>query len=267
MTDVTADRGETTLFLLAHQDDEIAFAPLISRIKSKGQAVRIVYLTDGGVGGATPDLRSGESARALASLGVDAAEISFLGMELSVPDGQLFRRLSRVYDVLEAQSSTIGSLGEIYTLGWEGGNLDHDAAHVIALALAVARDRVHRTWQVAFYRAAGHGPPFFSLFAPLRANGPVSRLSLTPPESRLRLRLIRFFPSQWRSFVGLGPLLLWHALASPVLKVQPMKPRRLWERPAPGRLLYEQRSGVSFAEFAGCVTAFLGERGITPEHA
>ncbi|HTL49973.1 MAG TPA: PIG-L family deacetylase [Steroidobacteraceae bacterium] len=262
---MTADRGETTLFLLGHPDDEIAFAPLVSRIKSKGQIVRIVYLTDGGVGRATPDIRSTESVRALASLGVASAEIHFLGKDLSVPDGLLFRRLTPVYDALEAECSSIGSLGEIYTLGWEGGNLDHDAAHVIGLALAVARDRVHRAWQVAFYRAAGLGPPFFSLFAPLRANGPVSRLSLTRPESRLRLRLIRYFPSQWRSFVGLGPVLLWHALASPVLKVQPMKPRRLWERPAPGRLLYEQRSGVSFAEFAGCVTAFLGERGITPE--
>ena len=262
---MTADRGETTLFLLGHPDDEIAFAPLVSRIKSKGQIVRIVYLTDGGVGRATPDIRSTESVRALASLGVASAEIHFLGKDLSVPDGLLFRRLTPVYDALEAECSSIGSFGEIYTLGWEGGNLDHDAAHVIALALAVARDRVHRAWQVAFYRAAGLGPPFFSLFAPLRANGPVSRLSLTRPESRLRLRLIRYFPSQWRSFVGLGPVLLWHALASPVLKVQPMKPRRLWERPAPGRLLYEQRSGVSFAEFAGCVTAFLGERGITPE--
>lgn len=267
MPRVTAEGGETTLFLLGHQDDEIAFAPLISRIKSRQRPVRIVYLTNGAVGRATPEVRSAESTRALASLGVTSAEISYLGNDLSVPDGLLFRRFSRVYDALETECSAIASMGEVYALGWEGGNLDHDAAHVLAMALAIARDRVQRAWQVPFYRAAGLGPPFYSLFAPLPANGPVSPLSLTRQESRLRLRLIRYFPSQWRSFVGLAPAILWHALASPVLKLQPMTLRRVWERPTAGRLLYEQRSAVSFAEFAGCVTAFLRKRGLTPAPA
>jgi len=92
MSRVTADGGETTLFLLGHQDDEIAFAPLISRIKSRQRPVRIVYLTNGAVGRATPEVRSAESTRALASLGVTSAEISYLGNDLSVPDGLLFRR-------------------------------------------------------------------------------------------------------------------------------------------------------------------------------
>ena len=260
----SADGSETKLFLLGHQDDEIAFAPLIARCKSKEQPVRVVYLTDGGIGRATPEIRNTESTRALASLGVRTAEVTFLGNELSVPNGLLFRRFSQVYSALEARSSEFGPLGEIYTLGWEGGNMDHDAAHVIAMVLAIARDRVHRAWQVPFYRAADLGPPFFSLFAPLPANGPVSALSLTRRESRLRPGLIRYFPSQWRSFAGLGPVILWNALTSPVLKLQPMLPGRLWERPTAGRLLYEQRYAVSFAEFSERATAFLRERGITP---
>jgi len=256
--------SETALFLLGHPDDEIAFAPLIARIKSKEQPVRMVYLTDGGVGRATPAVRSAESTRALASLGVSSSEISFLGSELSVPDGQLFRRLSEVYRALDAPGGAVASWGEIYTLGWEGGNPDHDAAHVLAMALAIARDRIQRAWQVPFYRAADRGPPFFALFAPLPANGPVSSLPLTPRESRLRAGLMRYFPSQWRSFAGLGPAILWHALASPVLRLQPMTLRRLWERPTAGRLLYEQRYAVSFAEFAGFAAAFLRGRGIAP---
>ena len=142
--------------------------------------------------------------------------------------------------------------------------MDHDAAHAIAMALAMAQGRVHRAWQVPFYRAIDHGPPFFSLFAPLPANGPVSRLALTRRDSWLRATLIRFFPSQWRAFAGLGPVILWHALTSPVLKLQPMLLSRLWERPNAGRLLYEQRYGVSFAAFSECMTAFLRNRGITP---
>jgi GlcNAc-PI de-N-acetylase len=259
--------SETALFLLGHPDDEIAFAPLISRIKSNGQAVRIVYLTDGGVGRATPAVRNAESKRALASLGVSSAEISFLGNELSVPDGLLFRRLPEVYSALDDESAAIASMGEIYTLGWEGGNQDHDAAHVLAMALAIARDRVQRAWQVPFYRAADRGPPLFALFAPLPANGPVTPLPLTRRESRLRAGLIRYFPSQWRSFAGLGPAILWHALASPVMKLQPMSMRRLRERPTAGRLLYEQRYAVRFDEFAGFAAAFLRARGLAPEPA
>ena len=97
MACVSADASETRLFLLGHQDDEIAFAPLISRFKSQGLPVRVVYLTDGGIGRATPERRNTESTRALASLGVPSAEITYLGNELSVPNGLLFRRLSQVY--------------------------------------------------------------------------------------------------------------------------------------------------------------------------
>jgi GlcNAc-PI de-N-acetylase len=267
MFSISADPDETTLFLLAHQDDEIAFAPLLSRLKASRQPVCVVYLTDGGIGRVTPERRNAESTRALASLGVAADEITYLGQALSVPNGLLFQRMSQVYSALEAHCSRIGALGEICTLGWEGGNMDHDAAHVIAMALAIAQDRIHKTWQVPFYRASDRGPPFFSLFAPLPANGPVSRLALTRPESRLRANLIRFFPSQWRAFAGLGPAILWHSLVSPVLKLQPMLLSRLWERPTAGPLLYEQRYSVSFAAFTARATEFLGERGITPEMA
>jgi len=267
MFTISADPDETTLFLLAHQDDEIAFAPLLSRLKASRQPVCVVYLTDGGIGRVTSERRNAESTRALASLGVAAGEFSYLGHALSVPNGLLFRRMSQVYSALETHCSRIGALGGIYALGWEGGNMDHDAAHVIAMALAIARDRVRRAWQVPFYRASDRGPPFFSLFAPLPANGPVSRLELTRRESRLRASLIRFFPSQWRTFAGLGPAVLWHSLVTPVLKLQPMLLSRLWERPTAGPLLYEQRYSVSFVDFSACATAFLSERGITPEMA
>lgn len=256
--------GGTRLFLLAHQDDEIAFAPLLARLKAERQPVCVVYLTDGCAGRATPQLRSAEGTRALTSLGVPASEISFLGNELSVPDGLLYRRFSQVCSELETRTQSIPTLGEIYTLGWEGGNMDHDAAHVIAMALAIARDRVHRAWQVPFYRATDRGPPFFLLFAPLPENGPVHQLPLTWRESRLRAELIRFYPSQWRAFAGLGPVIVWHSLTSCVLKLQRLRLSRLWERPTKAPLLYEHRHAVSFTQFLECSIAFLRERGIAP---
>ena len=258
----TAFERETKLILLAHQDDEIVVAPLLAQFKRDGAPVRIIYLTDGGAGRAAPDVRSRESVHALASLGVQASEISFLGCDLSVPDGLLFRRLSRIFSQVEAECQRVGAFGEIYTLAWEGGNPDHDAAHVVAVALAVASDRLHKAWQVPFYRALDRGPPLFCLFAPLPENGPVRYLPLTWREAWLRAALMRFFPSQWRAFAGLGPGILWHALNSHVLKLQPMHLGRVWERPMAVPLLYESRSGVSFLEFSECSSAFLRQRGI-----
>jgi LmbE family N-acetylglucosaminyl deacetylase len=183
-TPTASGDAETALFLLAHQDDEIAFAPLLARFKAEGAPVRVVYLTDGGGGRATPAVRSEESTRALSSLGVQPSEISFLGVEQSVPDGMLFQHLSRAFDELETQCYSIGALGDIYTLAWEGGHPDHDAAHVVGMALAVARDRAGRAWQAPFYRARDNGPPLFRLFAPLPANGPVREVPVTPAQKR-----------------------------------------------------------------------------------
>jgi N-acetylglucosamine malate deacetylase 1 len=265
MVCIATDQGETKLFVLAHQDDEIAFAPLLARLKAARQPVRVVYLTDGGAGRASSNLRCAESLRALESLGVFPSEVRFLGVELAVRDGALFRRLAHVYAALEADCRAMGAVGEIYTLGWEGGHMDHDAAHAVAMALAVARNRVHRAWQVPFYRAVDWGPPLFTLFAPLPDNGPVTRMPLAWRETWLGPALVRFFPSQWRSFSGLAPLILWRALTNPVLRLQPILPARVWERPTIERLLYESRYAVSFTEVSAFTAAFLNERGIPKE--
>jgi LmbE family N-acetylglucosaminyl deacetylase len=53
VTRMSGENPETTVFVLAHQDDDIAFAPLIRRLKAGGAPLRIVYLTDGG-GGPVP---------------------------------------------------------------------------------------------------------------------------------------------------------------------------------------------------------------------
>ena len=84
-------------------------------------------------------------------------------------------------------------------------------------------NRVHRAWQVPFYRAAiDRGPPLFTLFAPLAANGPVTLLALTRRELRLPAALIRFYPSQWQALAGLGPMTPLVLLARPMLELQPM---------------------------------------------
>lgn len=253
--------GTTTLILLAHQDDEIALAPLLASLKAAQAPVRIVFLTDGGWRVA-PQRRNGESLKALLSMGVVRSEVSFLGSELGIPDGSLFRHLPEIARNLERELQGL-SIGDIYTLAFEGGHADHDAVCALAWAVKASLGSTGNIWQVPFYRGAtGGGLAHFSLFAPLPENGPVTELPLTRELSLLRTKLMRFYPSQWRTWRGIGMALTWHGLFAPVMRVQRLALERLWTRPAEGKLLYERRTAVSFAEFSMHVAAFLAERGL-----
>lgn len=256
--DSPGERG-TVLILLAHQDDEIAFSQLIAMVREQGRPVRVVYLTNGGAGPQAPARRAAESVRALAALGVPRSAIRFLGTDLSIPDGELLRHFESAYRALLEDCRGIGDLGALVTLAWEGGHPDHDAAHVLAIKLARERGVDDRTWQVPFYRAADHGPPFFSMFAPLDCNGPAQELPEAREGALLRATMIRYYPSQWRAFAGLGPAILWHALVGTPSKVQKVQVHRTLERPTTGALLYERRNRISFAEFAEHANNFLDE--------
>jgi LmbE family N-acetylglucosaminyl deacetylase len=252
---------ETTLIVLAHQDDDLAFAPLIRRLKAAGTAIRIVYLTDGGAGRVPSAVRDAESRRALATLGVPASEILFLGSAAGIPDLGLVRALHRAYDVLEGALAEAQPIGDIYTLAWEGGHVDHDATHLIGAVFARAHDRLDRAFQVPFYRAADRGPPWFSLFAPLPANGPVTEWPLTRADALLRATLMRFYPSQWRVLSGLAPGLIWHSAMRTGLKAQKLRLEALWQRPMEGQLFYERGGRTQFDQFAAHAGAFLRDRG------
>jgi LmbE family N-acetylglucosaminyl deacetylase len=142
-------RGDagTTLILLPHQDDEIALAPLLPPLISAGKTLRLVYLTDGGMRTA-PARRNAESLRALAFLGLETTNVHFLGTEIGVRDGRLIFHLSTVFDHLQRTQSGSGTVDEIYALAWEGGHQDHDAAYVLAAAIASAGNGLKHAWQV-----------------------------------------------------------------------------------------------------------------------
>ena len=158
---------------------------------------------------------------------------------------------------------SLKSIARIYTLAWEGGHPDHDAAQS-SPRFAVSRGLSDRVRQVAFYRASDRWPaPLFTIGSPLAANGPVRPVSLSSRERWLPLRLMRFFRSQWRSFAGLAPIMLWHALSRRALALQPLDQRRLTARPTARPLLYEARNGVSFDDFLAAAAPFLARHADT----
>ena len=256
------------LFILAHADDEVAFAPIIDRLVGERRPVRLVYLTDGGSGGRSA-VRNAETVRALASLGVEESDLRFVGHEAGIADGQLYQNLPGALEAVEAWCGSLKSIARIYTLAWEGGHPDHDAAHVVAIAFAATRGLVERVLQVPFYRASDRWPPpLFTVSSPLPANGPLVSLPLSPSERWLPVKLIRFYRSQWRSFAGLAPAMLWHALSCRTIDMQPVTRRRLAERPTPRPLLYEVRNGVSCDDFLAAAATFLAtDHDIAPRDA
>jgi LmbE family N-acetylglucosaminyl deacetylase len=246
------------LFVLAHPDDEIAFAPLLSRLVRQQEEVRLIYLTDGTGLGSAAAVRGSETIAALDQIGLPASSAYFAGSDQHIHDGKLYLELDRALQALEQWSRSWASIADIYSFAWEGGHPDHDAALVVAAAFANSRGLANRVWQAPFYRAPDRLPaPMFTVASPLADNGTVVTIPVTARERRLPAALMRFYPSQLKSFLGLGPFILWRALTARTFGLQRLDLARLRERPTRQPLLYERRNGVRFDEFRAAALPFL----------
>ncbi|HYU25306.1 MAG TPA: PIG-L family deacetylase [Thermoanaerobaculia bacterium] len=224
------------LFVFAHQDDEVAIATRIAREVAAGARVVCAFLTDGGA----PQVRDAESRAALQELGVH--ELIFVGL----PDGKLVEHLEEAYRAIEAIDA-----GEVMTLAWEGGHQDHDAAHLVALALAIARGV--RCLEFPLYHGKGLWGPFFHVMKPLHGG---QRRRLSAREVWRRTRLCWRYPSQWRSWIGLcwPTLLRWNEV------VCDASAERVLHPPHEGRLLYERRFRFPRERFFAAAGPFIEKR-------
>jgi len=247
------------LFVVAHQDDECFMSTRIARDVARGHRVLLAVLTDGSAGCRNPKSRDAESRRVLARLGVEPRDILFVGTDARIPDGKLHLHLDRAVDALnEAIGQT--TVDRIFTCAYEGGHQDHDAAHVIALALAAERGMLHRTWQMPLYNGFRTRWKFFRIGTGPPPAGRNYTRSLAGEPVRSHAFLCRHYPSQWRSWIGLFPGLffrLFVARRETVAAVLPIVPPR---RPHPGDLLYERRAGLTFDEFCASTGRFSRER-------
>jgi LmbE family N-acetylglucosaminyl deacetylase len=218
------------LYVFAHQDDEVAIAPRIARDVAAGARVVCAFLTDGGA----PAVRDEESRAVLASLGVQ--DVIFLGL----PEKALVEHLDEAYGAIENIEAD-----EILTLAWEGGHQDHDAAHLVALALAIARGVPCREFPL--YRG------YFRVLSPLRAGG---RWLLSPREVAMRAMLCWRYPSQRRSWLWLG-WWLWLRWSE---VVGDASAERVLDPPHKGRLLYERRFRFPRERFFAAARPFIEQR-------
>jgi hypothetical protein len=245
----------TALFLFAHPDDEFAVAPLLRMKTAAGMRVLCLYLTDGAFGGQSSSRRNAETRKVLTRLGVPAEDVRFIGMEHGLADGSLPTQME---DALLAVASTVdGAVTELFCPSWEGGHQDHDATHLVGLALhsqLVAKPKLR---QYPLYHGAGLPGPWFRLLAPLPANGPVEDTRIGWKDRFGQARVAFSYPSQWRTWMGLAPFLLWHAITDGRIRLQPVDAGRVNEPPHASRLLYERRGFFSFDEFKRLAEPFV----------
>ena len=245
------------LFIFAHQDDECGCFSELNRLVDRGDEVFVVYLTSGTPDGRPSQLRNLESVGTLARIGIARNNIHFLGEQIAIPDGQLSCNLEKVYESVLEMSSTIGLPKRLYFPSWEGGHQDHDAAHLIGLALGKRLKIIDNCFQFSLY--TGHNLPsvFFKVLTPLPDNGAqiVFRISW-----RKRFQFLSYclcYPSQKLSWLGLFPFFFIHYLFSGTQIFQPVSLSRIIEQPHPGKLLYERRGVYSYQEFVESAKCFI----------
>jgi hypothetical protein len=117
--------------------------------------------------------------------------------------------------------------------------------------------------QYPLYHGAGLPGAFFRLLSPLPANGPVEILRSNWTDRLAQARAAFSYPSQWRTWLGLGPFLIWHALTDGRVRLQPVDRGRVREAPHTSRLLYERRGFFTYGEFMRQAEPFIAEH-ITP---
>jgi hypothetical protein len=246
-------------FLLAHSDDDVFVRPLIRRSVREGRRVLVLYLTNGAAGGRSDvGRRQAEAAAALAAAGVRGDDVIHIGAAGGIPDCDLFEHLDTAFAAAASAIDARGVPTRIVTHCWEGGHPDHDAAHVVGLALAARHGCAEASLCFPAYRAGDRGWMPFDVFAPLPANGPILPLPVGLPDILDVLWSMTYYRSQWRSFLGLGPVLAVRLLARGAIPLQPLAASSACTRPAAGPLLAETRYGRRFADCQERATAFCG---------
>jgi LmbE family N-acetylglucosaminyl deacetylase len=231
------------LFVFAHQDDEIAGATRMLRARRNGDHVLCAYLTDGAFR-VPASIRNEESRRALSRLGI--TDILFA----TFPDGNLPEHVNEALAFLESQ---VAEIDEVYTLAWEGGHQDHDAAHLVALAFAQRRGVPCH--EMPLYNGYRSPHSFFRVMHPFGDGWTSRRVSLA--DGLRVVGLLPLYRSQRKTWLGLFPETFLKLVIARREFVRDADPRRLLSKPHDGLLFYERRFGYPYERFARATSELI----------
>lgn len=246
-----------SVFLFAHQDDEVNVLSIIESHVLMAQRTVCIYMTNGRFGNVSSDRRNAESMRVLYQLGVAVSDIHFLGQSMEVPDGKLYEHLEGVFTGCYDLMILYGTVQTLFIPAYEGGHQDHDAAHLIGLALARGIGVLDKTFQFSGYHGKGLPWIFFKVMSPIPENGLVVEF---PIPWSLRLKYLGFcfyYLSQWKTWIGLLPFVVLHYLVHGTQQLQNVSFERAIQKPHSGKLLYEKRCFLEYKIFLKTATPFI----------
>lgn len=235
------------LFLFAHQDDETPVFLEIETLCAQGDRVMAVYLTSGTLDGSPSPRRNAESRSVLERLGVAPEDIAFLGATHQLPDGRLPEHLPQARTALLEWLRDKGPIAQLFCLAWEGGHQDHDAVYALAVELHTEHGIGEQAFQFPYYHGKGLPGSWFKVVSPIPENGPAMNRHI-PWTSRLRYLgwCLSAYPSQVKTWIGLGPFFAWHYLFKGTQVLHPLQALRVKEKPHAGTMLYERRGFYDF---------------------
>jgi LmbE family N-acetylglucosaminyl deacetylase len=203
------DRALRHLFVFAHQDDDLGYGGLLTRLAGSAEAV---YVTNGD--GLAPEVnadpqayaavREAEGAAALAAAGIPRERVKFLSFsEIDIYDHMVdvterpgefpriaafFRRIARAVadEVARVQPDVV------WTCAFQQGHPEHDLTHVAAALATRALRPEAALCQLPQYE--------LTILVPLRFapwfKGTVQAIQLTPEELAAKYRMRDAYPSQ-----------------------------------------------------------------------
>jgi hypothetical protein len=242
----------STLWLLAHFDDEYLALPLILQRARAGIGQRFLYLADY----RRPELaarRLAETRTFLGRFGIAPDAAVHAGLGSGVMDGSLIGGLPALWAAVRAHLPAEAPT-ELVAPAWEGGHPDHDACAALAVQLQAALPGRPPVRQFPLYNGRGLPGPLYRC-APLPENGPTERV---PLRGRGWLRWaagVSAFPSQAHVWSTLWPA-LFAGCALNGFRVQTLEPGRVRQRPHAGPLLYERMGRGRYEAVAARVAEF-----------
>jgi hypothetical protein len=205
------------------------------------------------------DVRTAESRSVLERIGVADDDIAVVGAPLGIPCLALPQRLDDAYRAMLAFLRSRGCTVPVHvtTCAWEGGNPDHDAAHLAAARL-VRELSVSDFREFALYNGYRRAGPFFRVlsFCDGARVGDDAGPRLTFAQALRDALLCRFYPSQRRTWLGLFPGALVRLLVRRRHAIRTIAVPAQRRRPHPGPLYYERRWALTYERFSAVTERF-----------
>ena len=252
------------LYLLSHQDDEIAILKSLKNTIQSGNSIHIYFLTNGNPSDyENSDLikrRENESLKVLYDLGIKPENIEFIGRKLNINSYKLINNLDEVYEILFDKINKL-QMNEmtIYTHAWEGGNLDHDSSFVISLKLLRKVAKIKSGYQFPFYNSYKIPIYFFRVFHPIDQNGSHENINLSFTEKLQFIKYLFEYSSQLKIWIGLYPFIIFKILINEYNILQKIKKNFSLKKPHENMLWYEKQKFAKFDQVIEKYNIFLNE--------